>query len=161
MRFLKKKMNLDPNRFTTSSGKKCKKTYSPFYDGKKMSLVESGEIDLPSLMSERAKACDMNFILSRLAHGDMSVLNQKQPVFADFHNLPSNFREVLDIGLNAERIFNDLPLAVRQQFDHDYRRFVSSAGSREWLNIMYPDGNIPGASQSDQNPSTDNLIKEK
>lgn len=160
MRFLKKRTTLDPNGFVTSAGQKCKKVYSPFYDGKKMALVESGEIDIPSLMRERAKACDMNFILSRLANGDMSVLNQKQPVFADFHNLPSNFREVLDIGLNAERIFNDLPLVVRQQFDHDYRRFVSTAGSREWLNIMYPDGNVPQPSVSGKSDSPDNLNKE-
>lgn len=161
MRFLKKKTKIDPNIYSTCAGSRKKKRYAPFYDGKSLTLVEDGEIDIQEQYNERARTCDMNFIISRLKQGDYSALNGKKPFYADFHNLPTNFREVLDIGLNAERIFNDLPLTVRQQFDHDYRRFVSTAGSREWNSIMYPDSGNSMPSVPDQSVTPDNLNKEK
>lgn len=138
MRFLKKRETIDPNSFVTNPGSRKRKVLSPFYDGRKLTLIESGEVDLQDQINSHAAECDMNFILSRLQNGDMSALNSKQPMYADFHNLPTNFREVLDIGLNAERIFNSYPIEVRQQFDNDYRRFVSQAGTPEWYNIVQP-----------------------
>lgn len=161
MRFLKKKTRIDPNIYSTCAGSRKKKVFAPFYDGKSMTLVESGERDIQDEYNERARTCDMNFIISRLKQGDYSSLNGNKPFYADFHNLPSNFREVLDIGLNAERLFNNLPLDVRQQFDHDYRRFVSTAGSREWNSIMYPDRGVSESAVSDQSDTPDVLdVKE-
>lgn len=101
-----------------------------------MTLIESGELDIQDEINSHARECDMNFILSRLNQGDFTVLNQQAPMFADFRNLPTSFREVLDVGLNAERIFNTLPIDIRKQFDNDYRLFVSQAGSAEWYNIL-------------------------
>lgn len=135
MRFLKKN-KFDPNLFRTNPGSRKRKVLSPLYDGKKLSLIESGEVDVQDMINSHAPECDMSFILSRLANGDASVLNGHNPIFADFHNLPTNFREVMDVALSAERLFNMLPLEKRQRFDNDYRKFVATAGTPEWDNIM-------------------------
>lgn len=139
MRWLPKKTEIKPQCFVTCSGSRKKKVFSPFYDGKKMSLIESGEIDIQDEINAHGPECDMSYILSRLKQGDMSVLNGKNPIFADFHNLPKSFREVLDVALSAERIFNSLPVDVRRNFDNDYRKFVSSAGTSEWMHHVYGD----------------------
>ena len=140
MRFLKKKTTDNPHLYITNSGCRKKKVLSPIYDGRKMTLVESGEIDIQDMINSHGPECDINLILTRLQHGDFSGLNASKPMFADFHNLPTNFREVLDVALSSERIFNDLPVELRRDFDNDYRRFVSSAGSKEWLDIMSSHG---------------------
>lgn len=137
MRWLPKKTEIVPENFVTCSGSRKKKVYSLFYDGKKMTLIESGEIDIQEQINSYAPECDMSFILSRLQHGDFSVLNGKNTMYADFHNLPTNFREVLDVALSAERVFNSLPIDVRRDFDNDYRKFVSTAGSAEWMSHVY------------------------
>lgn len=135
MRFLKKN-KYDPNAFVSNPGSRKRKVLAPLFDGKKLSLIESGEVDIQDMINSHGPECDMSFILSRLANGDTSFLNGNNPMFADFHNLPSSFRDVLDIALNSERIFNMLPLEQRQQFDNDYRKFVATAGTPEWNNIM-------------------------
>lgn len=144
MRFLKKN-KCDPNTFVSQPGSRKRKVLSPLFDGRKISLIESGEVDIQDMINSHAPECDMSFILSRLANGDRSFLNGSNPIFADFHNLPTSFRDVMDIALNSERIFNMLPLDQRQQFDNDYRKFVSSAGTSEWNRIMhyYPDQAAP------------------
>lgn len=139
MRFLKKRESVDPNLFVSNSGSRKKKLRSPFYDGRKLTLIESGEIDIQDEINSHARECDMNFILSRLNQGDFTVLNNQSPMFADFHNLPTSFREVLDVGLNAERIFNTLPVDIRKQFDNDYRLFVSQAGTADWYKLLNVD----------------------
>lgn len=135
MRFLTKRV-LDPNVIHSNPGSRTKPMYSPFYDGKKFSLVESGSVDVQDAINSHAMECDINFILSRLSRGDMSVLNNNSPIYADFKNLPSNFREVFDIAFNAERIFNSLSPDVRKQFDNDYRQFIYAAGTPEFNSIM-------------------------
>lgn len=141
MRNLMHKRTIDPNSFITSSGSRKKKVYGPRYDGKKLTLIETGEIDIQDEINSHAMECDMSFILSRLANGDTSVLNNKQPIFADFRQMPSNFREILDVALNAERIFNQLDPDTRRQFDNDYRQFVYNFGTADWNKIMGGDNN--------------------
>lgn len=139
-----KKNKAEPQSFVTQAGSRKRKIYSPFYDGKKLSLIESGEMDIQDQINAHAAECDMAFILNRLNNGDFSVLNQNAAIYADFKQLPTNFREVLEVSLNAERIFNTLPLDIRREFDNDYRQFVARAGSEEWNRIMQsPDPVVP------------------
>lgn len=139
MRFLTKNNRGDSKAFISASGSRKKKVYGPQFDGKKLTLIETGEMDIQDEINSHAMECDMSFILSRLGQGDTSVLRPGNPIFADFHNLPSNFREVLDVALNTENIFNKLPVEVRKQFDNDYREFIYKAGTDEWNKIMNPD----------------------
>lgn len=138
MRFLKKNNSGDPSRFHSGSGSRKKKTYGPRFDGKKLTLIPNGEIDIQDEINSHALECDMNIILTRLGAGDYSVLNGASPVYADFHDLPSNFREVLDIALDSENMFNKLPVEVRKAFDNDYREWLYKAGTDEWIQIMNP-----------------------
>lgn len=143
-----KKNKAEPQSFITQSGSRKHKVLSPFYDGKKLTLMETGEIDTQDQINSHAPECDMSYILSRLNNGDFSVLNKQPAMYADFRNLPRNFREVLEVGLNAERVFNSLPVDVRRQFDNDYRQFVARAGSEEWNRIMHPVDPSSGDNQS-------------
>lgn len=133
---MKKRETIDPSKYVTCSGSRKHKIYSPVYDGRKLSLRESHVIDTQDEINSHAIECDLDYIRTRLLHGDTSGLNSASPIFADFHDLPSNFREVLDVALNSERIFNSLPLDVRQNFDNDYRQFVSLAGTKEWFDSL-------------------------
>lgn len=133
---MKKRETIDPSKYISRSGSRKHKIYSPVYDGRKLSLRESHEVDIQDEINSHAIECDMSYITTRLLHGDTSGLVSGSPIFADFHDLPSNFREVLDVALNSERIFNSLPLDVRKNFDNDYRRFVASAGSKEWFDNL-------------------------
>lgn len=136
MRNPMQKKVINPNDFVTRSGTRKKKVRSPVYDGRKLSLATTGEIDTQNEIDSHALECDMSYIMSRLRQGDVSVLSSKSPMFADFRQLPTNFREVLDVALSAERTFNSLPLDVRAQFGNDYRRFIAESGTDYWNRVM-------------------------
>lgn len=155
MRWLKKKIDVDPRSFVSCPGSRKKKVLAPFYDGKKLTLIESGEIDIQDSINAHAAECDMSFILSRLNQGDFTVLNNSPVMFADFRNLPGSFMEVLNVALNSERVFDQLPVDVRQRFDNDYRRFLASSGSEEWRNIMSPYLTVPGSASDTSVHTTD------
>lgn len=127
----------DPNSFVSDPGDRIHKIYAPRVnpDGT-IDLVEAGQEDLQALYDSYRDQCDMAFIVNRLMMGDLSVLSQKEPFYADLTQFPKTYAEALQLVIDAEANFLKLPLDVRQQFDNDYRQWFAQAGSETWYNKM-------------------------
>lgn len=44
--------------------------------------------------------------------------------------------EALNMVLDAEREFNQMPVEIKAKFDHDYKKYIATAGTHEWLDKL-------------------------
>ena len=57
--------------------------------------------------------------------------------------MPKTMTDVLQLHIDAEKAFLQLPLDVRSQFGNDVNRWIATAGSDEWLKLMKLDVSDP------------------
>lgn len=127
----------EPNYFNSCSGNIEHIIYSPkVLDSGVIKLIQSGKENIQDKINSFRDTCDMSFILQRLAMGDSSVLNKKIPNYGDFTQMPKSYAEALQLVINAEKDFYDLPLDTRNKFDNDYKQWFAQAGSVAWLDKM-------------------------
>lgn len=127
----------DPNTFITCCGVRMKTIYKPrvLKDGT-IKLVPSEKVDLLAEIQSFAPMCDISYILNRIKLGDDSVLRQTPGMYGDFTGMPSTLAEVMQLRIDAEDIFRQLPLDVRNKFDNSFDRFFATMGSKEWNEYM-------------------------
>lgn len=129
----------DPNDFKTCPGSPIHVLYSPRLasDGS-LELVASGKENIQDKIESFREQTDFAYILKRLELGDTSVVNVGVPMFGDFTQMPKTMAEAMQLQIDAEKEFNKLPLAVRNSFDHDFKRWLATAGSSDWIDKMRP-----------------------
>lgn len=97
----------------------------PKFDGTKLSLVEVGREEIQPKIEAYAPFTDLVYMLSRLKVNDFSVLNQSNPMYGDFSELPDNPIDAFNLVHNAERRFSELPVEEKQKYNNDYRVWLS------------------------------------
>lgn len=129
----------DPQDFVSCPGDPIHVLYSPSVgsDGR-IVLKATGKESIQDRIESMRSTTDMAYILRKLSFGDTSVLRSDTPMFGDFSSQPKTLVEAMQLQLDAEARFMQLPLDVRNAFDHDYRRWLVSAGSPDWLDKMRP-----------------------
>lgn len=149
----------DPNEFVTDPGDPIHVIYSSkvMEDGT-INLVPCGKEDIQEIIDSHAEETDMHYIMEQLAMGNVSVLNSKQPMYGDFSQAPQDMRHAMQIMIDGERAFYQLPVDIRQKFDNDFRKFIVSSGTPEWIAKMSPDSSP--VSDSPSNPVNDKEVKE-
>lgn len=131
-------MEIDPeSRFTSEPGDRYKKTYYPVIDDAgHFDLKEKGVVDTYAEIQSHADSVDINRIIARLADGDVSVLEKHKGFFADVSEIPNNYAAVLQRISDAELVFADLPVEIREQFNHDPGEFIASFGTEKFYNVF-------------------------
>ena len=129
----------DPNTFITSSGDTEHIEYAPkvMPDGS-IELVVSGKTNIDEYINAQRETTDMAYIITQLGLGNTDVLNQKTPNYGDFTEMPKTFAEALQMKIDAEKAFYELPLDVRNKFENDFNRFFATAGTKEWYEKITP-----------------------
>lgn len=127
----------DPNEFFTDPGDPIHVIYSSkvMEDGT-INLVPCGKEDTQEIIDSHAEETDMHYIMEHLALGDVSVLNNKQPLYGDFTQAPKDMRHAMQILIDGEKAFYELPLDVRQKFDNDFRKYIVTVGTEDWMKKM-------------------------
>ena len=129
----------DPNSFVTCSGDTEHIEYAPkvMSDGS-IELVVSGKTNIDEYINAQRDSTDMAYIITQIGLGNKEVLNQKTPNYGDFTEMPKTFAEALQLKIDAEEAFYDLPLDVRNKFENDFNRFFATAGTQEWYEKINP-----------------------
>jgi len=74
-----------------------------------------------------APACDINNIMKKYKETGMIQHNSnREPFYGDVSGI-TDFRQAMEIVLNAETTFNNLPSEVREKFENDPGNFI------EWI----------------------------
>lgn len=72
---------------------------------------------------EFKESCDVNNILRKYANTGTWNMMKQDPRYGDFSN-PVDYQEALNIHIEAEEKFMDLPAEVRKKFDNDPLKFL-------------------------------------
>lgn len=93
-------------------------------------LVSVGKVDVYAEIQSHQGEADINNLIARAEAGDLSAFSSA--VFGDFTNLPGSYAEALNVVIEAEREFNHLPQEIKDQFDNDWHKYISLAGTDAW-----------------------------
>jgi hypothetical protein len=106
-------------------------------DGK-IQLKESGKINLQDFINSFRDTCDINVIIRRLKNGDMSAMEafKASPFYGDTTQFPKTYSEFLQVYINAQNEFVNLPIDVKQKFNNDVNQFIAEIGKMEWFDKL-------------------------
>ena len=99
-------------------------------------LVEDGSVDLYAQIQSHALSCDINYILTQFANGDTGALSKAQGFYADLSGAPTSVQELQQRVVDAENLFYQLPLDIREKFGHDPSKFYSQIGTDSFNEIL-------------------------
>lgn len=134
------------NRVRSAAGSGVKPSFKMKVDiNGRRHLVVDGEIDVYQQIQSHKDSCDIEYIMTRFANGDTSVLSKTQGLYGDFTNVPTSINELQNRVMDAERLFYQLPVETREKFEHNPSRFYAMIGSDSFNEIM-------GIDKSKENP---------
>lgn len=99
-------------------------------------IVKKDQENLYASIQSYADQCDINYILTRYMDGDETVLLKKVGEFMDTTNIPDNISDLFNLTVEANDIFNHLPIDVKEKFGNNVYNFASNMGTPEWNEIM-------------------------
>lgn len=118
------------NDFFTPSGDQFETVYSSkvLSDGT-IELVESGKRDIRQEINSWRDHTDMAFILRAMSTGTF----QPRPgaMYGDFTSAPDSMIHAMQIMIDAENAFYELPLDTRQKFDGDFKKWLALMNTDE------------------------------
>lgn len=116
----------------TNPGDPIHQLYSPRVDSDgNITLVKAGVENTDYFIQSFAEETDINVLISRMQNGDFSMM-RSPGVYGDFSTMPKTYAEVLQLQIDATRLFDSLPADVKQKFDHDKNKFFAQSGTIEW-----------------------------
>ena len=132
--------------FESDSGKPVKTDYDyKIIDGIKC-LVPSGKTNTQDMIESFSEECDINVIVAKFINGDESVLSKTVGTFGDFRDAPKTYAEMFDRVISCEKIFNNLPVEIKEKFDNSYEKFWSSYGTG-YFDEVFKDYDVKTAPQ--------------
>lgn len=138
----------------TPSGEKTKQHYKAVLDKEgEYVLVEDGIEDWDGMIQSYKESCLIENILKRYAAGDQSALNAVQGFYGDVSECPTSMQQVLQMVLDGQALFENLPSEKREAFDNDFNKWFVQTGSPEWFAKM-------GVSSAEEKPSDEKEVSE-
>lgn len=129
-------------RVHCDSGNAMKKVYKPIVrDDGVVELAEAGQESLYDYIQSWKDSVDINVILARYANGDVDALSKVQGAYGDFTQFPKTYAEVLNRVNQGKLLFEDLPLPLREKYNHDFGQFMAAMDQEDfWEQFKLPDG---------------------
>lgn len=98
-----------------------------------MDLEVAGFEDTDAIINSFAESTDIRVILQRVSQGETELLNQRNAIFGDFTGMPKTYAEMLQLHIDSNRLFESLPVDVKEKFNFDPNQFFAQAGNAEWF----------------------------
>lgn len=117
----------DPCTFWTDPGSPYHDILEPRFDGEQTIVAAVGRENIQDRIQAQGPYTDLNYMLTRLAHGDDSVLTGRQAIYGDVSDFPSNPVDAINLVRNAENQFGLLPVEERSKYNNDWQ---------VWFNAM-------------------------
>lgn len=127
----------DRKRFTCACGSPDETSFKLKIDTDgSRSLVADGKVNMYAKIQSFAQECDINYLLTRFANGDTSSLSKVQGIYGDFTNVPTSIQQLQQRVVDAEKLFYQLPLDVREKFNHSPSMFYAQIGTDSFNDIL-------------------------
>lgn len=116
------------NKFFTNPGDRYVQEYDTIVEPNgRIILKESGKKDLFQEIQSWRDQTDMHWVLQQMALGQYP--QRENLMYGDFSEAPENMVQAMQMMINAEKAFYDLPLDTRKKFDNDYKQWMVMASS--------------------------------
>lgn len=123
----------------TVPGSGMKDTYKMHVDDDgKRELRKSGEYNLYADIQSYKDSVSIDYILTRFVNGDETALSRVQGIYGDFTEMPTTMAELQQRVIDAEHLFNSLPLDIRAQYNHSASEFFAQLDSDKTKAIFAP-----------------------
>lgn len=116
----------NPGEFFTPPGDPIHHICTGRFNGKSLTVVETGTEDIQQSIQAHAPFTDLRFMLSRLSVGDQSVLSSRQPMFGDFSGLFDNPIDAINAVNDARSRFDLLSAEEKKACNNDWRVWFAS-----------------------------------
>ncbi len=110
-----------PGEFTTPPGDPIHHICSGRFNGKTLSVVETGTENIQDTIQAHAPFTDLRYMLSRLSVGDQSVISSHQPLYGDFSGLFDNPVDAINAVNDARTRFDHLTAEEKKACNNDWR----------------------------------------
>lgn len=104
-------------------------------DGKR-ELRKSGEYNLYAEIQSYKDSVSIDYILSRFMNGDESALSRAQGIYGDFTEMPRTLAELQQRVIDAENLFNTLPLDIKEKYNFSASEFFAQLDSDKTKQIF-------------------------
>ena len=120
-------------------GSGMKDTYKMHVDADgKRELKKSGEYNLYADIQSYKDSVSIDYILTRFVNGDETALSRVQGIYGDFTQMPTTMAELQQRVIDAEHLFNNLPLDIREQYNFSASEFFAQLDSDKTKAIFAP-----------------------
>lgn len=128
------KYTIDNSKIFSEAGSPTLQEYEYKLDkeGKKQLVKKDSVINVYERIQADRDSCDINKLMERFALGDSEALDITKGFYVDARDLPKDYREVLDKGIEAEQFFDSLPTDLKVMFDNSYSVFFTELGTKEF-----------------------------
>ena len=115
-----------PGEFCTPPGDPIHHICTGRFNGKTLSVVETGTEDIQQSIQAHAPFTDLRYMLSRLSVGDNSVISSRQPIYGDFSGLFDNPIDAINSVNAARSQFDLLSPEEKTACNNDWRVWFAS-----------------------------------
>lgn len=99
-------------------------------DGKR-ELRKSGEYNLYAEIQSYKDSVSIDYILSRFVNGDETALSRAQGIYGDFSQMPTTLAELQQRVIDAEDLFNSLPIDIKEKYNFSASEFFAQLDSEK------------------------------
>lgn len=130
-------------RVHCNPGNPLKTLYKPkVNDDGVLELVEAGQENLYDYIQSWKDSTDINVILARYANGDVDALSKVQGAYGDFTQFPKTYAEMLNRVNQGRLLFAELPLEIREKYNHDFAQFIAAMDEPDFWEQFKPDEKV-------------------
>lgn len=114
-----------------------KLTYSPRFDKEgRLVLEPTGRENTYEYIQSFKDSVDIHKIMERFQAGDPTALQRAQGFYADLSGVPETYADMLNLVSAGREAFDSMPAETKEKFGNSFERWLSTAGTAEWLQIM-------------------------
>lgn len=130
-------------KFYTNPGSPYVEKFASHISPKGDVIVEvDGKEDLYSYIQSFAESVDIHVIMKKFLAGDPDVLNKRVGAFIDTTNVPTTLADFMNLTTKAADLFATLPVEIKENFDNDVNKFITSLGSDDFINKLKIDKKV-------------------
>lgn len=117
----------------SNGGSRIREIREPLLKDGKISVEVVGKEDIQDYINSFADSVDIEKIVARAMNGEPELLDQRKGFYGDFTEYPKTYAEMLDRVIQAQNIFEKLPLEVRNRFNNDPAQFIAGMDEKDWF----------------------------
>lgn len=117
----------------SNGGSRYREIREPLLKDGKISVEVVGKEDIQEYIDSFEDSCRIENIVARAMNGEPELLDQRKGFYGDFTDYPKTYAEMLDRVIQAQNIFENLPLEIRNRFNNDPVQFIAGMDEKDWF----------------------------